>query len=133
MGKLTKNIAVGAALAGAAGYLAGLLTAPKSGKETRQELRDNGVNTKQEVDKQLTALHLELGKLIDDTKGKGDDLTSKAQTELKKLAEAAKDSKEKLATVMTAIHEGEASDKDLDRALVDAKHAIDHIKAYLKK
>ncbi len=133
MGKFTKRIAVGAALAGAAGYVAGLLTAPKSGKETRDELKASGVNTKHEVEKQLTQLHTELGKLIDDTKGKGDDMTAKAQTELKKLVEAAKDSKEKLSTVMTAIHDGEASDKDLDSALIDAKHAIDHIKDYLKK
>ncbi|MEO7364397.1 MAG: YtxH domain-containing protein [Candidatus Saccharimonadales bacterium] len=38
--KTTKKLAIGAAIAGAAGYLAGVLTAPKSGKATRDDIKD---------------------------------------------------------------------------------------------
>ncbi len=133
MGKIAKRLAIGAAVAGAAGYLAGLLTAPKSGKETRAELKQSGVASMSEVEKQLKLLHTELGKLVDETKDTSNDMSDKAQKEFKKLVESAKDSKEKLREVISAIHEGEAADKDLNDALSDAQHAIEHIKDYLKK
>ena len=133
MGKIAKRLAIGAAVAGAAGYLAGLLTAPKSGKETRAELKQSGVASMSEVEKQLKLLHTELGKLVDETKDSSNDMSDKAQKEFKKLVESAKDSKEKLREVISAIHEGEAADKDLNDALSDAQHAIEHIKDYLKK
>lgn len=133
MGKIAKRLAIGAAVAGAAGYLAGLLTAPKSGKETRAELKQSGVTNMSEVEKQLKLLHTELGKLVDETKDTSNDMSDKAQKEFKKLVESAKDSKEKLREVISAIHEGDAADKDLNDALSDAQHAIEHIKDYLKK
>ena len=133
MGKIAKRLAIGAAVAGAAGYLAGLLTAPKSGKETRAELKQNGAASMSEVEKQLKLLHTELGKLVDETKDSSNDMSDKAQKEFKKLVDSAKDSKEKLREVISAIHEGEAADKDLNDALSDAQHAIEHIKDYLKK
>jgi len=133
MGKIAKRIAIGAAVAGAAGYLAGLLTAPKSGKETRDELKQSRANSMSEVEKQLKLLHTELGKLVDETKETSNDMSDKAQKEFKKLVDTAKDSKEKLREVISAIHEGEAADKDLNNALSDAQRAIAHIKDYLKK
>lgn len=133
MGKTAKRLAIGAAMAGAAGYLAGLLTAPKSGKETRDELKQAGASSVSEVEKQLKLLHTELGKLVDDTKDTSNDMSDKAQMEFKKLINTAKESKEKLREVISAIHEGEAADKDLNKALSDAQHAIEHIKDYLKK
>jgi len=133
MGKIAKRLAIGAAVAGAAGYLAGLLTAPKSGKETRAELKQSGAASMSEVEKQLKLLHTELGKLVDETKDTSNDMSDKAQKEFKKLIDSAKDSKEKLREVISAIHEGEAADKDLNDALSDAQHAIEHIKDYLKK
>lgn len=133
MGKTARRLAIGAALAGTAGYLAGLLTAPKSGKETRDELKQSGASSMSEVEKQLKLLHTELGKLVDDTKDSGNDMSDKAQKEFKKLVDTAKESKEKLREVISAIHEGETADKDLNNALSDAQHAIEHIKDYLKK
>ena len=133
MGKIAKRLAIGTIVAGAAGYLAGLLTAPKSGKETRDELKQGGASGINEVEKQLKTLHTELGKLVDDTKDSGNDMSDKAQKEFKKLVETAKESKDKLSEVITAIHAGKAADKDLSNALSDAQHAIAHIKDYLKK
>ena len=40
--KITKKVLIGTALGLAAGYVAGILTAPKSGKETRQDIKDVG-------------------------------------------------------------------------------------------
>lgn len=133
MAKTVKKIAVGAALAGAAGYLAGILTAPKSGKETRDDLSKAAGTSISEVEKQLKSLHTELGKVVDQAKGKGGDLSSKAQKELTGLVNKAKDSKEKVREVLSAVHEGDADDKDLKKAVADARHAIEHLKDYLRK
>lgn len=132
MGK-AKKLAVGAAVAGAAGYLAGLLTAPKSGRETREDIKKAAGQGVTEAEKQLKNLHTDLGKAIDEAKEKGGDLGGKAQKELKDLANKAKDTKEKVREVLSAIHEGDASDKDLKKAVADAKHALAHLKDYLKK
>jgi gas vesicle protein len=36
-----KRVAIGSAVAAAAGYVAGVLTAPKSGKATRKDVQEN--------------------------------------------------------------------------------------------
>lgn len=132
MGK-TKKLAVGAAIAGIAGYVAGVLTAPKSGKQTREDLKNTAAQSVSEAEKQLKNLHTELSSSLEEAKGKGEKLSGKAQKELKDLADKAKDTKEKVREVLSAIHEGDANDKDLKRAVADAKHALAHLKDYLKK
>jgi len=37
-----KKVALGALIAASVGYVAGVLTAPKSGKETRQDIKNTG-------------------------------------------------------------------------------------------
>jgi gas vesicle protein len=133
MGKAVRRIAVGAALAGAAGYLAGLLTAPKSGRETRQELAQAANTSVGELEKQLKDMHSELGKLLEDAKAQGQDLGKHGQKELDTLLDKAKVAKQKVREVISAVHEGDADDKDLKKAMSDARHAIDHIKDYLQK
>jgi gas vesicle protein len=133
MGKTVKRFAIGTVIAGAAGYVAGLLTAPKSGKETRADIKDVTGKGLTEAEKDLKKLHTELGKLLDDAKGHGDKLSGKAHKELSQLVEKAKDTKEKAREMLSAVHEGDAEDKDLKQAIKDAHYAIDHIKDYLKK
>lgn len=132
MGK-AKRLAIGAAVAGAAGYVAGILTAPKSGKETRKDIKDATEHGVTEAEKQLKNLHTELGDKVDEARKRSDTLSGKAQKELRNAADKAKDAKEKAREVLSALHEGNAEDKDLKNALADAKHALDHIKDYLKK
>jgi len=133
MGKKNNGLALGVAIAGAAGYLAGLLTAPKSGKETRKDIKD-GVNKGiAEAEKRLKTIHTELNKLLDEAKTRGEKLSGSAQKEFNDIMDKAKDSKEKVREMLSAIHEGDAEDKDLQKAIKDADAAISHIKNYLKK
>lgn len=133
MPKSIKKFAISAAIAGTAGYLAGLLTAPKSGRETRDDIKDATTRGITEAEKDLKKLHTELGKLLSEAKSKGSDLTGKTQQELNDLLDKAKDTKEKAREMLSAIQEGSAEDKDLRRAIADANKAVDHIKDYLKK
>jgi gas vesicle protein len=52
-----KRLAMGSALAATAGYLAGVLTAPKSGKETRSDLKGVADKSWAEAEKDLTNLN----------------------------------------------------------------------------
>lgn len=133
MGKSAKKFAIGAGIAGAAGYLAGLLTAPQSGKETRQDIKETAYKGLSEAEKDLKKLHTELDKIMSEARTKGDKLSGKAQKEVSDLVEKAKDTKEKAREMLSAIHEGNAEDKDLHRAIKDANAAITHLKDYLKK
>ncbi|HXR49730.1 MAG TPA: YtxH domain-containing protein [Verrucomicrobiae bacterium] len=128
-----KRLAIGSALAATAGYLAGVLTAPKSGKETRSDLKTAADKSWAEAEKDLKKLNKELGKVIDDAKGRGGKLSKKAQKELEATVDKAKDAKEKVREMISAVREGDAQDKDLDRAVKDATTAIAHLRDYLKK
>jgi gas vesicle protein len=133
MGRLLRKFAVGTALAALAGYVAGVLTAPKSGRETRQNLIDTASRSKTQAEKELKRLHTELNALIEESKQKGSVLGEKAATELSVLLEKAKDSKEKARSVLSAIHEGDSEDKDLAKAIQEANKAIEHLRSYLQK
>lgn len=134
MGKNTgRNFAVGAAIAGVVGYVAGILTAPKSGKETRQDVKDAAVRTKQEAEKRLKALHSNIESLIDEGKKKTQKLSEAAQQDWDKVVANALVAKEKVREVLSALHEGDVDDKDLKKAMKEAASAVDHLKAYLAK
>jgi gas vesicle protein len=120
MAKTLKNLAIGTVIAGAAGYVAGILTAPKSGKETRNDITDVTQRGVTEAEKDLKKLHTELASLLDEAKDKSGDLGDKTQKDLTDLLSKAKDTKEKAREMLSAIHEGGAEDKDLRKAIADA-------------
>lgn len=128
-----KKIAIGGVFAAIAGYIAGILTAPKSGKETREDIKETTTKTVSEAEKELKKLHTELGKIIDEAKLGKDKVGDKTQKELTDLLDKAKDTKEKAREMLSAIHEGDADDRDLQKAIKDANKAIDHIRDFLKK
>jgi hypothetical protein len=45
----------------------------------------------------------------------------------------AKDTKEKVREMLSALHEGDAEDQDLKRAITNANSALDHLRDFLKK
>lgn len=131
--KTAKKFAIGAAIAGTAGYLVGVLSAPKAGKQTRADIKNAANNGVGELEKQLKELHTELGKMVDDAKGKGGKASDDAQKKAAEAVDSAKVVKDKLRQVLSALHEGEATDKDLDKAVDEAKQALQHLRDYLKK
>jgi gas vesicle protein len=128
-----KKVAIGGAIAGLLGFLAGILTAPKSGKETRQDIKDSANKGIAEAEKNLKKLHTELDKAIKEAKARSGDLSVRAQKELDELLAKAKDSKEKAREILSAVHEGEATDQDLAKAVKQANNALANLKKYLKK
>lgn len=128
-----KKLAIGSTIAAAAGYVAGVLTAPKSGKATRADIKDAADKGLAQAEKDLKKLHTELVKVIADAKTASEKLNGKTKKDFDSLVEKAKDTKEKAREMLSALHEGDAEDKDLKRAIKDATDAIDHLKDFLKK
>lgn len=132
--KKLKRIAIGSGVvAAAAGYVAGVLTAPKSGKETRGDIKAAAKKSRVEAEKEVKKLQTELEKVMKDAKVRGGKLSAKGQKELKELVEKAKNSKAKTREVISAVRAGDAEDQDLKRAIKNAHSSIDHLRDYLKK
>src|SRR5690242_13013587 len=89
-----KKVAIGSTVAAAAGYVAGILTAPKSGKETRKDIKNAADKGWAEAEKELKRLHTELDKVIAQAKVQGAKASGKASQELKVLLEKAKEAKD---------------------------------------
>jgi len=134
MSKSTTNkFAIGTLIAAAVGYVTGILTAPKSGKETRHDIQDKASKAKMEAERNLKKMHSELGQLIDQGKEKAGSLKSKTKTELDHALDSAKTAKDKARELLSTLHDGDADDKDLQKAVKDVNKAIEHLKKYLAK
>ena len=133
MDKRVRKFALGAIFAAIAGYLAGILTAPKSGKETRQDIKNTAKAAYTAAEKQLKTLHTELSRLLDEAKSKAENLKGDAKDNLDKAVTVAKQAKEKARELLSAVHEGDAEDDDLKKAIADAEKAVTHLRAFLKK
>ena len=133
MPKRRGNIALGGLLLASVGYMIGILTAPKSGKETRRDIQQAALRAKRDSEKKLKDVHRELNELVDQGKQTAKNLKSRAKTELDKAVASGQTAREKVRTVLSAIHEGESDDKDLQKALAEANKAVKHLKTFVRK
>lgn len=133
MSKDGRKFAFTALLLGIIGYVTGILTAPKSGKETRKDIQNKAIKAKTEAEKKLKTLHSELSSLIEAGTSKVKIAKKSAQTGLSSALDKATRAKEKAREVLSAVHEGDADDKDLQKAIDDVNSAIDHLKKYVSK
>ena len=131
-GRATK-IVIGTALAAAAGYVAGLLTAPKSGKETRQDIKDKATETYALAEKELKKLHTELNEALAQVGDKISELRETGGKKFDDVLNKGNKAKDKAREVLSSLHDGEAEDKDLKAAISEATKAIDNLRFYLKK
>lgn len=128
---IAKKLAIGAVVAGVVGYVAGILTAPKSGKDTRDNIKNKAHDTYAAAEKELKKLHTELTDVIDEV---SDRITSfRDNKDVSGALDRGRDAKQKAREVLSTLHEGEASDKDLKKAISDATKAIEHLRDFLRK
>ena len=128
-----RNLALGGLVLAAVSYVVGLLTAPKSGKETRGDIRKAALKAKTEAEKKLKQAHTDLNEAIESLEAKAKKSKDGADAEVKKVLKQADTVRQKTREILSAVHEGEAQDKDLDKALTDVKKALAHVKSYIKK
>lgn len=111
-----RKFGFGIILGAIAGVIAGFLTAPKSGKETREDIKKKAHDVKGSAERKLKDAHKELGNLIDETSAKAEKLKGKARDELKDLTAKAEDLKAQIKSAITSIKSG---DDDNDDATID--------------
>lgn len=131
-GNSGKKIAIGALLAGVAGYVTGILTAPKSGKETREDIVDKAEDIKHGAEDQLQAAQDEVSDLLKTAKNKTLALSAQAREEFNEAVLRAKDAQNKGTTVLKAVKAGEASDPELNKAIKQLSQAKKNLAKYLK-
>lgn len=117
-----------------AGILAGFLTAPKSGKETREDIKKKAHEVKGSAERRLKDAHKELGKLIEDTSAKAEKLKGQARDELKDLTAKAEELKAQIKSAITSIKSGDDDNDDatIDQLLKDLSALKDKIAKQVK-
>lgn len=130
--KTGQKVALGAAIAGIGGYLAGVLTAPKSGKETRQDLATKASDIKDDAGTQLTEAQKELSETLKKAQEKTLSLSAQAREEFNETVIRAKDAQNKAKMVLVALKAGEAEDPELNKAVKQARQATKNLSKFLK-
>lgn len=111
-----KKFGLGIVIGAVAGAVAALLTAPKSGKETREDLKKKADEVRGSAERKLKDAHKELNKLADEAKVKAKDLKGKAKDEMDGYGKKAEELRERVKGAITSIKSG---DDDNDEATVD--------------
>ena len=130
---VAKVVAAGALISAAAGYLTGVLTAPKSGKETRKDIVKSASKVRVDSEKQLKKLHSELDSLVKEAEKRTKSARSKASKGLTEATAKAKVAKEKSREILSALHHGDADDPNLQAVVEEVKLAKSNLVKYLKK
>ena len=133
MSKRGRFVAATTLFAAVSGYVVGILTAPKSGKDTRKDIADNVSKGRIEAEKQLKKLHTEVDSLIKKGEITAKKSRTKAKKELDDAIAQAKKAKEKSREVLSAVRHGDADDPNLQMAVNELKNARKNLKDYLKK
>ncbi len=127
-----RRLAIGALIAGIGGYLAGILTAPKSGKETRADIANKAGELKSEAGVQLQKANDELTQMIDSAKDKTQALGAKAREEYNEALLRAKDARSKAGAVLKAVRAGGSDEPELNKAINQVKQAGKNLGKYLR-
>lgn len=73
------KFALGAVIGIVAGAIAGILTAPKSGKETRADIKAKANELKSQADYKADAAKNKAGEMAEDVKAKAEDLRDRTE------------------------------------------------------
>jgi len=127
-----RKLAIGAAISGVLGYAAGILTAPKSGKQTRDELTKKAGEVKGGAEAQLQDVLGELNTTLKSAQTKSKVMSAKGREEFNETVVKAKDAQNKASQVLKAFKAGEAENPELNKAVKQAKQAVTNLRKYLK-
>jgi len=127
-----RKIVAGTIFALVAGYVVGILTAPKSGKETRQDIKNASDIAMCEAEAKLKDFYAELSKVLDQATDKAKIATGKGREKLDDLMADAREAQIKVKEVLSAIRHGDAEDPDLRSAIKQASQAKKDLVYYLK-
>lgn len=97
------------------GAVTGMLFAPKSGKETRKDIKDAASKVTVEAEKELKKLHSELQTLTKEAKSKLEELSGKAKRDMDELIHRADVAKDKIGEAISILREGDGELVDVEK------------------
>jgi gas vesicle protein len=131
--KETKSVTLAALTGVGIGLAAGVLLAPKSGKETRQDLKDAGENLIEDFEKKYSEVQASLAETIEQALGHATSLSGTAQEAFNDLIDQAKQAEFKVKDAYREMKHSGSNNKNLSCALEDAEKAKDCLAKFLKK
>jgi gas vesicle protein len=133
MAKQGSKFALGALIGAGIGLVTGFLTAPKSGRETRADIKQGAVAARDELEQKFASAHDELNQHIAAGKTAAAEFVGKAKQDLDSALESAKQVQGKAAEVARSLKKGEATDPDLEKVRADIEKTLKHLKSFLQK
>lgn len=112
----------------AAGYVIGLLTAPRGGKTNKRLFRRKSDNTVSDLEKQLKQMFIQTQTLI-----KKINTNKIVNSKLKTSKETLVNNQDKIKELLSYIHGNDALDEDLVDAINEAKKGLNSFANYLNK
>jgi gas vesicle protein len=131
MKKNSRNIVVGAILVGAASYVAGILTAPKKGKETREDIRHASINLKISLEKSLKQLYADSTKQLERALNINQQLTTRTKQELESLITAVKHARDNIKIYLTSLRDGDIEEEQITLLLSDGRDNTERLKFFV--
>ena len=127
--KLAFRVLIGAIV----GFVTGLLSAPKSGQETRADIKQTAHKASEVLSAKAKQAQVHLSQLITKAEDKLKQTKQATGSQSRQLVDRAKHAKSQVGDVAKAVKDGQATDKDLDAAVKKANAAVTSLKSYLKK
>lgn len=127
-----KGLAIGGLLAAAAGFITGILLAPKSGRQTREDIKQTASNLSESASIEAKKLQANLSRLITKAEAKVKQASQTTGKRGQQIISRADKTKADLIAIAKAVKAGKAKDKDLNTAVKKAQEALKALQAYIK-
>jgi len=125
--KKSKNwlkVAAGAAV----GVVVGLLTAPKSGRETRRDIKKKALHLSSEAEKRLKKLYKHLIREANVLETKSRHLQGQAKKEIGEAIKKARFISERVKQMISDIRDGLADQDEVDKAIAAGEKAQEDLR-----
>ncbi|HUC95380.1 MAG TPA: YtxH domain-containing protein [Candidatus Saccharimonadia bacterium] len=128
----SKNIFISILTGLGIGYLAGILTAKQSGKQTRGDIKDYTEKSIDSSEEKIGKLYSDLSEIIKTAEDKIKKGGLSLKGNLSKATDRARLTKIQVKEILSALRKGQTNNKDLQKTMASAKTAIKNLKTYLK-
>jgi gas vesicle protein len=133
MNKDVKNVGIALIAGLAAGYALGVLTAPKSGKETRSDIKDAGAKAYKIAEARLKNTYEDLSEVIANAGEQAKKLNKKGREELDVLLAAAHDAQGRVKQLITSVRKGDVTEELFEDTVVAAQVAKDELQDFISE
>jgi gas vesicle protein len=131
MNKDVKNVGIALIAGLAAGYALGVLTAPKSGKETRNDIKDAGSKAYKAAEARLKGSYEDLSDVIAKASKQTKKLGTKGHEELDVLLAAAHDAQGRVKQLIASVRRGDATEEQFEDVVIAAQVAKDELQDFI--